>query len=191
MALVRLLLPNWLHRGPKISRKSRRWVQWVSSVRLDIAYIVPGVSETYFFSCNGYGMWTARCHKPVFQHVNQTMSSISSFMLAMCMHPDAQAKAQEEIDRVVGKDRLPTFEDRRSLPYVEAVYREVMRLDPPIPLGKISLPRYQYHYPSWNARNLTGFPHTSTEDDFYCGYHIPKGSTFIWLSYDQHLTCTS
>ncbi|KAJ3854521.1 cytochrome P450 1 [Lentinula lateritia] len=94
----------------------------------------------------------------VFQHVNQTMSSISSFMLAMCMHPDAQAKAQEEIDRVVGKDRLPTFEDRRSLPYVEAVYREVMRLDPPIPLG---------------------FPHTSTENDFYCGYHIPKGCSVV------------
>lgn len=66
-------------------------------------------------------------------------------MLAMCMHPDVQAKAQEEIDRVVGKDRLPAFEDRRSLPYVEAVYREVMRLDPPIPLGKISLLQYQYY----------------------------------------------
>ena len=54
----------------------------------------------------------------------------------MCMHPEVQAKAQEEIDRVIGRDRLPTFEDRRSLPYVEGVYREVMRLDPPIPLGK-------------------------------------------------------
>ena len=64
------------------------------------------------------------------------MSSISSFLLAMCMHPEVQAKAQEEIDRVIGRDRLPTFEDRRSLPYVEGVYREVMRLDAPIPLGK-------------------------------------------------------
>ncbi|KAJ4001835.1 cytochrome P450 1 [Lentinula boryana] len=90
--------------------------------------------------------------------MDQTMSSISSFLLAMCMHPDVQAKAQEEIDRVIGRDRLPTFEDRRSLPYVEAVYREVMRLDPPIPLG---------------------FPHVSTEDDFYRGYHIPKGCSVV------------
>ncbi|KAJ3722420.1 cytochrome P450 2 Le.CYP2 [Lentinula raphanica] len=87
-----------------------------------------------------------------------TMSSISSFLLAMCMHPEVQAKAQEEIDRVIGRDRLPTFEDRRSLPYVEGVYREVMRLDPPIPLG---------------------FPHLSTEDDFYRGYHIPKGCSVV------------
>ncbi|KAJ3883006.1 cytochrome P450 [Lentinula edodes] len=48
---------------------------------------------------------------------------------------DAQTKGQEEIDRVIGKDRLPTFEDRRHLPYVEAIYREVMRLHPPVPLG--------------------------------------------------------
>lgn len=56
----------------------------------------------------------------------------------MTLHPGAQAKGQEEIDRVVGRDRLPTFEDRPSLPYVEAIYREVMRLNPSIPLGKHS-----------------------------------------------------
>ncbi len=65
------------------------------------------------------------------------MSSISSFLLTMALHPDFQAKAQDEIDRVVGCDRLPTLEDRKSLPYVEAIYREVMRLNPPLPLGKL------------------------------------------------------
>ncbi|KAF8830525.1 hypothetical protein HHX47_DHR2001185, partial [Lentinula edodes] len=64
-----------------------------------------------------------------------TMSSISSFLLAMCLHPDVQNKGQEEIDSVIGKNRLPNLEDRRSLPYVEAIYREVMRLHPPLPLG--------------------------------------------------------
>ena len=54
----------------------------------------------------------------------------------MVLHPDVQAKGQEEIGRVVGRDRLPTFEDRFSLPYVEAIYRELMRLHPPAPLGK-------------------------------------------------------
>ena len=64
----------------------------------------------------------------------QTAGSISSFLLAMVMHPDVQVKGQEEIDRVIGRDRLPTFEDRRSLPYVESIYQEVMRMDPPVPL---------------------------------------------------------
>ncbi|KAJ3969084.1 cytochrome P450 2 Le.CYP2 [Lentinula raphanica] len=87
-----------------------------------------------------------------------TISSISSFLLSMCLHPDIQKRGQEEIDRVIGKDRLPTFEDRSSLPYVEAIYREVMRLYPPLP---------------------TGAAHRSMKDDFYRGYHIPKGCSVI------------
>jgi len=35
----------------------------------------------------------------------------------MIQHPAAQKKAQEELDLVVGTDRLPTFEDRTYLPY--------------------------------------------------------------------------
>ncbi|KAF9077346.1 cytochrome P450 2 Le.CYP2 [Rhodocollybia butyracea] len=85
---------------------------------------------------------------------NPTMSSICSFLLTITLHPDVQIKAQAEIDRVIGRDRLPTFEDRKFLPYVEAIYREIMRLHPPLPLG---------------------ISHVSTEDDVYEGYHIPQG----------------
>jgi len=87
-----------------------------------------------------------------------TASAIDSFILAMVLHPDVQMKGQEEIDRVLGRDRLPTFDDRLSLPYVEAIYREVLRLNPPLPLG---------------------IGHSSTEDDMYLGYHIPKGCNVI------------
>jgi cytochrome P450 len=45
----------------------------------------------------------------------------------MILHPDVFAKAQAEIDRVVGSDRLPDFQDRNSLPYVESVVKEVYR----------------------------------------------------------------
>ena len=41
--------------------------------------------------------------------------------LAMVLYPEVQRKAQEEIDKVVGKDTLPTFDDMESLPYVKAV----------------------------------------------------------------------
>ncbi|KAF7357546.1 O-methylsterigmatocystin oxidoreductase [Mycena sanguinolenta] len=87
-----------------------------------------------------------------------TVSSFASFCLAMALYPDIQKRAQTEIDTVIGTDRLPEFEDRPSLPYVEALYREIMRWRPVTPLG---------------------VPHASVEDDIYDGYFIPKGTTVI------------
>ncbi|KAJ7250815.1 cytochrome P450 [Mycena haematopus] len=87
-----------------------------------------------------------------------TVSALASFFFAMATHPDVQKKAQTEIDSVVGTDRLPEFEDRPSLPFVEALYREVMRWKPVGPLG---------------------MAHASTADDIYNGYFIPKGATVI------------
>lgn len=56
-------------------------------------------------------------------------------MLAMVLYPEAQKRAQAEINRVVGTERLPDFDDRESLPFVDAFYREVMRWHPTTPLG--------------------------------------------------------
>ncbi|KAK7439560.1 cytochrome p450 [Stygiomarasmius scandens] len=64
-----------------------------------------------------------------------TMSAIATFFLAMSLYPDVQLKAQRELDVVIGPGKLPTFEDRSLLPYIEAVYREVMRWHPAIPMG--------------------------------------------------------
>ena len=49
------------------------------------------------------------------------------FIFAMTLFPDKQEKAQQEIDTVVGHDRLPVFSDRSSLPYVDALLQEVLR----------------------------------------------------------------
>jgi len=64
------------------------------------------------------------------------MSAIATFFLAMSLYPDVQLKAQRELDVVIGPGKLPTFEDRSLLPYIEAVYREVMRWHPAIPMGE-------------------------------------------------------
>ena len=58
------------------------------------------------------------------------------FFLIMLLWPDKQRKAQEEIDRVVGNDRLPDFNDRERLPYIEAVLKECMRLHTAVPMGE-------------------------------------------------------
>ena len=53
----------------------------------------------------------------------------------MTLFPEAQKKAQAEIDAVIGTDRLPTFTDFDSLPFVEAVIKETFRWHAVIPLG--------------------------------------------------------
>ena len=53
----------------------------------------------------------------------------------MTLYPDLQTKAQEEIDRVVGNDRLPALADRDNLPYISALQSEVYRWRPVVPTG--------------------------------------------------------
>ncbi len=53
----------------------------------------------------------------------------------MVTHPEVLKKAQKELDDVVGRHRLPDFEDRASLPYIEAIYREVLPLETSSPYG--------------------------------------------------------
>ncbi|KDR84601.1 hypothetical protein GALMADRAFT_56030 [Galerina marginata CBS 339.88] len=97
-----------------------------------------------------------------------TTSATGTFFYLMAINPDVQRKAQAEIEKVIGSRRLPTLKDRASLPYIEAIYREVMRFHPPVPLN---------------------IPHALSEDDYYKGYFIPKGTTVlgnIWaMTHDE------
>ena len=53
--------------------------------------------------------------------------TITGFILAMIMFPDVQRKAQEEIDHVLGNQRLPDISDRQRLPYVNRLVQECYR----------------------------------------------------------------
>ena len=53
----------------------------------------------------------------------------------MTLYPEVQKKAQAEIDAVVGPDRLPSFSDRNSLPYIEALVKEIQRWNVVTPTG--------------------------------------------------------
>ncbi|TVU41530.1 hypothetical protein EJB05_15058, partial [Eragrostis curvula] len=55
-------------------------------------------------------------------------------MSELLRNPDVLAKATAELDRVVGRGRLVTEADITSLPYLDAVVKEVMRLHPVAPL---------------------------------------------------------
>ena len=57
----------------------------------------------------------------------------------MSLWPDVQAKAHVELDAVVGHERLPTYEDVAQLPYLNAIYLEVLRWNQVVPLGEYLL----------------------------------------------------
>ncbi|GJJ10296.1 hypothetical protein Clacol_004522 [Clathrus columnatus] len=87
-----------------------------------------------------------------------TVAALTSFILGITRHTTELQKAQSEIDAVIGKDRLPTLEDRSRLPYFEALCLEIHRKYPFGPLG---------------------LPHVPREDDVHDGYYIPKDSVVI------------
>ncbi|KAL4879979.1 cytochrome P450 [Aspergillus karnatakaensis] len=77
---------------------------------------------------------------------------------ALVLNPECVARAQEELDRVVGPDRIPSAADLPRLPYINAIVNEAMRWQPPSPIA---------------------LPHVNTEEDEYMGYRIPKGTSLI------------
>lgn len=87
-----------------------------------------------------------------------TADGISTFLMTMVTHPEVQKKAQEELDRVVGRDRLPTFADQPDLVYIGAIVREMMR---------------------WRTIIAGGLAHCSTEDDEYNGATVPSSSRCV------------
>jgi len=61
---------------------------------------------------------------------------MSWFVLAMVAYPDAQKKCQAELDRAIGRSRMPTLEDRDRLPYIRATLREALRWRAVSPIGE-------------------------------------------------------
>ena len=107
----------------------------------------------------------------------QMLTAIQHFLLALLTRPDVLRTAQLEMDRVLGSHsrsnsassasspssnsesqshiKLPTFEDRPSLPYLECLMSEVLRWGVPVPLG---------------------LPHRLMEDDVYGEWQVRRGS---------------
>ena len=72
----------------------------------------------------------------------------------MLHYPEVQKKAQEELNAVLGRDRMPTFDDKPDLPYIQCIVMETMRWQPVTPIG---------------------VPHKSIHEAVYDGYYIPAG----------------
>jgi cytochrome P450 len=114
----------------------------------------------------------------------------------MVLFPDVQKRIQAELDTVVGRKRLPTFEDRAALPYLDATIKESLRFHPPTPLGiahrlveddvvqgeRIPAPLFSlfrndlraYHRCITKNKN-----HHHHHRGTRAGHHIPKGSIVL------------
>ncbi|KAI0078411.1 cytochrome P450 [Panus rudis PR-1116 ss-1] len=87
-----------------------------------------------------------------------TNAAVQYFFAAMTIYPNVQKTAQAELDTVVGPDRLPDFDDRDKLVYVQAVALESLR---------------------WQVAVPYGVAHRLMQDDEYNGYLIPAGADII------------
>lgn len=57
----------------------------------------------------------------------QTATVLKTFVLVMVRQPEIFQNLQREMDRIVGLERLPDFDDRLALPYLNAVIKELYR----------------------------------------------------------------
>ena len=67
----------------------------------------------------------------------ETVSSMTFLFPALVLFPEVQRRAQAELDAVIGRDQLPTFDDRPHLPYIEALCKELLRWQMVAPIGTI------------------------------------------------------
>ncbi|KAI0270342.1 cytochrome P450 [Russula aff. rugulosa BPL654] len=86
---------------------------------------------------------------------NKLSSKERSWLAGNLYLGETQARAHAELDAVIGRTRLPTFADYPHLPYIRAMVKELLRWRPIAPIVT---------------------PHRCTEDDWYEGMFIPKGT---------------
>ncbi len=94
----------------------------------------------------------------------QTFVAIINCVLAMLHYPDVMHRAHEELDTIVGRERAPTFSDKDSLPYIQAIVYETLRWRPPLPLGKLLVDYLNRKISGMLMYDvLSGIPYVATE----------------------------
>jgi cytochrome P450 len=154
-------LPGWLYALPKELRKFGRVLRkfwWAldseaaQSNTQNFSKTLIEMKEREGLSEEAIGEMTANL---IGGGLDTTSSTLHTLVLGLCMFPKALKAAQAEIDRVIGGERSPNWDDLDKLPYCHAVIKEAMR---------------------WRSvTTLGGFAHAPIKDDIYRGYHLPAG----------------
>ncbi|KAF8587791.1 cytochrome P450 [Ramaria rubella] len=172
-------VPEWVP-GAGFKTKARHWKVAITDLAeipyrfvqrsLDAGAAVPSITAAMLAKYSRDGSISPEDEKVIratgavaFGAGSDTTSvALTWFVMAMVLYPEVQRKAQEELDNVLGMDRLPTFQNREQLPYINAICKEIQRWNPIAPLG---------------------LAHAVSRDDIYNGHLIPGGSIVIGNSW--------
>ncbi|KAF5387587.1 hypothetical protein D9757_006613 [Collybiopsis confluens] len=91
-------------------------------------------------------------------HIGKIYAAVQSLLLVLVLYPEVQKKAHEEIDTMIGSERLPGLNDRDQLPYIHNMVSEMLRWTRSVPLG---------------------VAHELKQDDHYNGMFFPAKSLVI------------
>ncbi|KAF8213148.1 cytochrome P450 [Mycena galopus ATCC 62051] len=170
-------IPSWLP-GAGFKRKAKIWAKSSLAVR-DIPFenlkasIAAGTAVPSFSAANLEKLRQSNDLPPSFEEVikncagmghlagsDTTVAFLLTWILAMTLNPEVQAKARAEVDAIIGDSRLPGFNDRdrSSFPYINAMIQETLRWGPAVPLA---------------------IPYMNIAADEYAGYHIPAGTEIV------------
>ncbi|KAF4610220.1 hypothetical protein D9613_010340 [Agrocybe pediades] len=171
-------VPEWMP-GAEFKRKARAWKKIQEQFRIvpferTIKDMSNGIARPSFVTSNMSRLNENACSTLFYVHqsatartppkftntitstaaTDTTLAAVKLFFAAMLCYPEVQKKAQAEVDRVLQGRLLPEFTDEGDMPYVGAVIKELLRWKPIAPLA---------------------VPHSTTQDDVYRGFRIPKG----------------
>ncbi|NXI56651.1 CP2J6 protein, partial [Chloroceryle aenea] len=95
--------------------------------------------------------------------IDTTATTLRWALLYMVVYPDIQEKVQKELDAVLGSSHLICYEDRKKLPYTNAVIHEIQR---------------------YSSVILIALPRQSVKDTELLGFPVPK-NTIILVNIDS------
>ena len=101
----------------------------------------------------------ALCVGLIFASTETTTAALYNSFALLIVYRDTAKRIQEEVDRVVGRGRLPRLSDRQNMPYTVATVFEVLRYT--------------------TAQGPLSVPHRVMEDQNFEGYHFPKHAVIL------------
>ncbi|XP_058198307.1 phenylalanine N-monooxygenase CYP79D16-like [Rhododendron vialii] len=143
------------YQDPEIDERIRHWIEGTRTEQDDLLDVLIGRKEKDGSPLLSPDEIKAQIVELMIATVDNTSNAVEWALAEMINQPALLKRTMEELDRVVGRNRLVQESDLSQLNYVKSCVRESFRLHPIAPFN---------------------VPHVSTADAIFAGYFIPKGS---------------